>query len=220
MSRFRVRLTFANVVSVLALFVALGGSATAAVLITGKNVKDGTLTGKDIKNNSVGSIDVKDGDLLAKDFKPGQLVAGAPGPAGPQGAQGPQGPKGDKGDPGTPGKDGTNGTNGTNGTDGASATKYWAVINADGTVDRSTETLTVVHTAATGVYDVGFTTTNPNLDVCATLASVGVASFGQTPVAGEATARQGDTDQNYIRVDTRDSAGTHADRGFHVAAFC
>src|SRR3954454_23371141 len=38
-----------------AVFIALAGSATAAVLITGKNVKDGTLTGKDIKNSSVGS---------------------------------------------------------------------------------------------------------------------------------------------------------------------
>jgi len=220
MSRFRSRLTFANVVSVLALFVALGGSATAAVLITGKNVKDGTLTGKDIKNNSVGSVDVKDGDLLTKDFKPGQLVAGAPGATGPQGPQGPQGPKGDKGDKGDPGTPGTDGTNGTNGTDGAPATKYWAVINADGTVARSSEALTVVHTAATGAYDVGFTTTVPNLDACATLAQVGVSSFVDAPVAGQAASRQGDTDSDYIRVDTYDSGGTHADRGFHVAAFC
>jgi hypothetical protein len=50
-SRLRSRLTFANVSSTIALFVALGGSATAAVLITGKNVKDATLTGKDLKNN-------------------------------------------------------------------------------------------------------------------------------------------------------------------------
>ena len=64
MSRIRPHLSFANVISLLALFVALGGTATASLLITGKNVRDGTLTGKDIKTNSVGSVDVKNGDLL------------------------------------------------------------------------------------------------------------------------------------------------------------
>lgn len=88
MSRISSRLTFANVVSVLALFVALGSSATAAVLITGKNVKNNSLTGADIKNNSIASADVKDRSLLAKDFKPGQLVSGAPGPQGPKGDTG------------------------------------------------------------------------------------------------------------------------------------
>jgi hypothetical protein len=97
LARLRPRLTFANVVSVMALFVALGGSATAAVvLITGKQVKNGSLTGIDLKNNSVGSVDVKDGDLLAKDFKAGQLPSGLGG-AGPKGDTGAQGPKGDAG---------------------------------------------------------------------------------------------------------------------------
>jgi hypothetical protein len=105
LARLRPRLTFANVVSVMALFVALGGSATAAVLITGKQVKNGSLTGTDLKNNSVGSVDVKDGDLLAKDFKAGQLVAGAPGPQGPQGPKGEAGAAGAKGNTGAAGSD-------------------------------------------------------------------------------------------------------------------
>ena len=118
MTRFRSGLTFANVVSVLALFVALGGSATAAVLITGKQVKNGSLTGVDVKNssltggdlknNSVGNLDIKDGDLLAKDFKPGQLPAGPPGP------QGQQGEPGIKGDTGT--------------------ARAYALVNSDGTL--------------------------------------------------------------------------------------
>jgi hypothetical protein len=72
---------FAKVVSLLALFVALGGSAYAAVTITGRNVKNGSLTSADIKNRS----------LLKKDFKTGQLAAG---PRGPTGGAGPQGPPG------------------------------------------------------------------------------------------------------------------------------
>jgi hypothetical protein len=103
MSRIRSRATFANVVSVIALFVALSSSATAAMLITGKNVKNGSLTGADVKNNSLGSGDVKDRSLLAKDFKLGQL------PAGPQGRQGPPGATGATGATGPPGANGTNG---------------------------------------------------------------------------------------------------------------
>ncbi len=45
-------------------------------MITGANVRDGSLTGRDIKNNSVGSKKIKDGDLLARDFKAGQLPTG------------------------------------------------------------------------------------------------------------------------------------------------
>jgi hypothetical protein len=97
MSRIRSRATFANVISVIALFVALGSSATAAILITGKNVKDGSLTGADVKNNSLGSVDVKDRNLLAKDFKLGQLPAGPRGPQGPTGASGATGPAGANG---------------------------------------------------------------------------------------------------------------------------
>jgi hypothetical protein len=80
--RIRQRLSYANVVATLALFVALGGSATAALVITGKNVKNGSLTGSDLKNGSVGSVDVKDNTLLAKDFKAGQIPAGPQGPPG------------------------------------------------------------------------------------------------------------------------------------------
>jgi len=70
----------------LALLVALGGTATAAgVLITGKQVKDGSLTG----------LDVKDKSLRAKDFegsvRGGLRPQGPAGPPGPQGETGPQG---------------------------------------------------------------------------------------------------------------------------------
>lgn len=57
------RLTYANVVSTLALFAALSGSAYAALTITGKNVKDGSLTGRDIKRNSIGPRQVKESRL-------------------------------------------------------------------------------------------------------------------------------------------------------------
>ena len=88
MSRIRPHVTFANVVSMLALFVALGGSATATLIVSGKNVKNGSLTGADIKNGSLTSVDVKDRTLLANDFNLGQLPAGAKGEQGLQGGPG------------------------------------------------------------------------------------------------------------------------------------
>jgi hypothetical protein len=88
LAKLRKRLTFANVVSVIALFVALGGSSYAAIKVTGKNVKNSSLTGKDIKNSSLTTSDVTNRSLLSKDFKKGQL------PAGPRGADGAKGTNG------------------------------------------------------------------------------------------------------------------------------
>jgi hypothetical protein len=73
-------------VAVLALIVALSGTAVAAVIVSspsqlGKNV----VTGKKIKKNAITSKKVKNRSLLARDFKTGQLPAG---PQGPQGAPG------------------------------------------------------------------------------------------------------------------------------------
>jgi hypothetical protein len=97
------RLSYANVMATVAVFLALGGTGYAAITITGKNVKNGSLTGVDIKNSSLNTRDVKNGSLLANDFKAGQI------PAGPRGPAGEQGPKGDTGPAGQPGKDGAPG---------------------------------------------------------------------------------------------------------------
>jgi hypothetical protein len=72
---------------------AAGAATSAAHLITGKDVKNGSLTGADIK----------DGSLRAGDLARGLAVRGATGPAGPAGAMGAKGAKGDPGAPGTSG---------------------------------------------------------------------------------------------------------------------
>jgi hypothetical protein len=125
------RLTFANIVAVICLFVVLGGSSAAqpavraaASLITGKQIKNGTLTGRDVRNSSLTGADVRDGSLFAGDFKPGQLPAaakgeqGPAGPAGPTGAAGPIGPAGPKGDTGATGPTGPAGPKGDTGATG------------------------------------------------------------------------------------------------------
>jgi hypothetical protein len=84
MPKLRPGLTYANVIATLALFIALGGGAYAALKLPKNSVGS-----KQIKKNAVTSKKVKNGSLLPSDFKPGQL---------PAGARGAQGPKGDKGD--------------------------------------------------------------------------------------------------------------------------
>ncbi len=65
MKRARCKLTYANVMSTVAVFVALGGSSYAALTITGRDVKNGSLTYRDLKRNSVGGSRIKESQLGA-----------------------------------------------------------------------------------------------------------------------------------------------------------
>ena len=82
-SRLKARLSFANVVAMLALFVALGGTGIAAGVVPAGSV--GT---PQLKANAVTSGKVKNGTLKAADFAKGQLKAGPRGVTGPAGATG------------------------------------------------------------------------------------------------------------------------------------
>lgn len=62
-SRLRAKLTYANVMSTVAVFVALGGSSYAALTITGRDVKNSSLTYKDLKRNTLGGTRVKESRL-------------------------------------------------------------------------------------------------------------------------------------------------------------
>jgi hypothetical protein len=73
-------MTFANVVAVMALFLALGGTGYAAMTLPKNSV--GT---KQLKNGAVTAKKVKAHTLLASDFRPGQLPAGVQGPKGDPG---------------------------------------------------------------------------------------------------------------------------------------
>ncbi len=55
----RPKISYANVVSTLALFIALGGTAVATGVIDGKKIKRGSITGKQIKKRSVPGADLK-----------------------------------------------------------------------------------------------------------------------------------------------------------------
>ncbi len=63
MRRLRAKLTYANVMSTLAVFIALGGSSYAALKITGRDVKNSSLTYKDLKRNTLGGSRIRESRL-------------------------------------------------------------------------------------------------------------------------------------------------------------
>ena len=112
----RLRGRHTTVVAYLALFAALGGSAYAAVTVTGKQIQDGTITGKDVKNRSLATAKLSKGAIAS--------LSGDRGPAGPQGAPGPQGMPGEQGLPGPIGETGPQGPQGIQGPAGISEIEY------------------------------------------------------------------------------------------------
>jgi len=58
----------AYTIALLALFSAVGGPAYAEALITGADIKDGSVASIDLKNDSVKAVDVKNGSLTSNDL--------------------------------------------------------------------------------------------------------------------------------------------------------
>jgi hypothetical protein len=87
-------------IGLLALFLALSGTAYAAAL-PGNSV--GT---RQLKNDAVTSAKVKSRSLLRQDFKAGQLPRGRRGATGPRGPAGATGPEGRQGPQGVAGRNG------------------------------------------------------------------------------------------------------------------
>jgi hypothetical protein len=147
MKRFLRRPSPAMSVAMLALFVAMAGSAYAATVITGANVKNGSLTGRDIRSSSLQGSDVKNGALAARDIKAGSLTADRF-----RSGDLPRGPKGDQGVPGNP----------------AGQTR-WALVNEAGAIEEQSGGFTVV--SRPGIN--GQPLTNPNIYINAGSSLVG-----------------------------------------------
>lgn len=97
------RLTYANVVASLALFLALGGAAFAATLLPRNSVGTGQLKPEAVTSGKIAK-------------KTRNQLRGATGPQGPQGKTGKTGAKGATGARGATGATGAKGANGTDGT--------------------------------------------------------------------------------------------------------
>jgi hypothetical protein len=88
----RPKLTYANVTSTIALFLALGGTSYAVASLPKNSVGSTQL-----KKGAVGTTQLKGGAVTAEKLADGVAITG---PRGPRGAEGPAGPKGDSGTPG------------------------------------------------------------------------------------------------------------------------
>lgn len=189
-------------------------------LITGHDIRDGSLTSADIRNHS----------LLASDFAKDQL------PAGPTGPQGPQG---------SPGLTGTVDTSqfydkatsdgrflgagakaaDSDKLDGLDSTAFvrpvWVVVNADGSIARQSPPggLTILHPAPGFFHIYGF----PVLaDSCATVATLGHqdnTNVGADDDPGMVVARPA-YHSGEVTVLPFTSAGVPVDRGFSLAVIC
>jgi hypothetical protein len=185
-----VRLSPPMIVAMIALFVALSGTAiaTSSALITGAQIKNSSITGLDVKNRS----------LRPKDFR-----GSVRGPRGLQGQQGPQGPQG------------LQGVAGPQGTAGVA--RAFARVQADGTLQPavtglpsqvkgvdSTDIAKGEGAAVTGTYcfgDLGFEVAN----VVVTLDNADAAAADRNLVASSAIERGEDlgdcpATHNQVRV--------------------
>jgi hypothetical protein len=206
------RLTFANVIALLALFVALGGTSYAAVTLANNSVKSkhigaGQVNRSDIKKNAINSAKVANGSLVAGDFKAGEA---------PQGPQGPQGPKGDTG---------ATGATGATGPAGPGA-RWVLVRGSDGSVLSTNDaSITVTRDAGGGYYFVNFGSSVANKLLHATLNRTAGSQLGQVSVGpcGGLGAAPGSNNcaqsnnTNTAIVQTSDSAGATTDRNFFLS---
>lgn len=95
-ARIRQRLTYANVMATLAVFIALGGSSYAVTKISGSQLKNRSVSGKKLKRNTLGSTVVRESRLgrvpkarfaetsgalesVLGEFPPGRLLLRCPG---------------------------------------------------------------------------------------------------------------------------------------------
>jgi collagen triple helix repeat protein len=157
MKRLQGKLTYANVISTLCLFLLLGGGAAFAAT--------------QLPKNSVGARQIKRGAITPAKISNAakQVLDGQQGPRGATGQQGPKGATGARGATGATGATGKTGPQGPKGEQGESATALWAVV--DGTkpiptfVAKSAAAVSVERIGGlTGVYTVNF---NRNVSACA-----------------------------------------------------
>jgi Collagen triple helix repeat (20 copies) len=129
-----------------ALCLALSGTAMAAhALITGKDVKDGSITSADIQN----------GSLTAKDFKKAQIPAGAKGDKGDTGAAGATGAPGATGAAGASGAAGAAGAAGRDGTSALPVDRGAVAVAGlgSGPLESFTQTISATSGPASAGFD-------------------------------------------------------------------
>jgi hypothetical protein len=211
--KLRSRLTYANVASSVALFLAVSGGTAYAAAQIGTNdiqrhavtfsrlaersvsqsrLRDNTVVTNKIANGAVTSAKVKNGSLQASDFAAGQLPQGPAGPAGPPGPAG--------------------------------GTSIAGVVNTGGALVYGNGVQSIA-VSGVGVYTVSF---NANVTKCPAVATVGGYQIGgatQNGSNGGTVSLQPNGDANatashQITFVTRNLDGANTPLPFHFAVFC
>lgn len=199
MRRLRLRRPSAGlVVALIALTVALGGSAFAATLITGRDIKNGSITGKDIKNGTLTGKKVKSGSLTGRQIKVSSL--GKVPSAANADTVGGQSPR------------------------AFAPAQRWILVQgtaAGATVLAQSGGLSAAR-LATGVYsiDAGATVSSRPLTAVLNLGG-GIGFVSAAPCGGTANNPGGVNcggvnDTNHVLVATQSNAGAAADRTFYL----
>jgi hypothetical protein len=219
LGKIRARLTYANVMATVAVFVALGGSSYAAV-----SLQRGSVGARELKNGAVTGAKVRRGTLTVAHFKPSELaklrVPGPPGSQGTPGAQGGQGAAGPRGDAGASGPQGPQGPQGAQGAPGLPATTLWARYAADGRILRSSRAGFAAHSVGNGRTTVEFPVDVANCTFSATLAMGSGETF--EPIGELKVWKEPDPRRVLVKMITdNDGLGEASDqRGFDIQAFC
>jgi hypothetical protein len=224
----KLRISPAIVVAVVALMAALGGTAVAGSLITGKQIASDSITSRHVRNGSLKYADLAPSMRSAMQ-KP-DAEPGPQGPAGPGGQSGPQGLQGKQGEGGLQGPAGQDGWSckdaagnvkpecqgGGTSTQPAPSTLL-ATVNADGKLDHGQSVKAITH-VGNGDYLVTFKA--DGLDRCTNIATI-VGS--QSSDDGSTTILVSPANvTNTIRVQTfvDKDRPTATDKPFNLAVFC
>jgi len=62
-TRVRQAITYSNVTATIALFIAVGGTSYAAIEVSGRDIKDGSITARDLRRDSLGGRVIKESRL-------------------------------------------------------------------------------------------------------------------------------------------------------------
>lgn len=207
--KLRRHVTYANVCSSLALFVALGGTSYAALTLPRDSVGS-----RELRSASVGSAELRDGSVGTRDLSAGARasLAGKAGPSGERGPAGPEGERGPQGAQGPVGPMGPTGQQGASGAPGRDTATLRAAVDANGATylsgfDAHAQWL------GTGDYLVSFNSRSvAGCVYSATFARVqGIDSFGNRIVV--------DSQGTGVRVRTY-TGTTPQDNSFHLIVSC
>jgi hypothetical protein len=212
-TRLRKRLTFANVISAVALFVALGGTSYAAISVGSAQIRTGAVGKSEIRTGAVGKSENRTGAVGKSEIRSnavGRSEISTDGVAKSEIA-----------------KDSVASEEIVDG--GIEAADLSAATRTAFTLARANvasngaaaggNAKAVVHAAGSGIYAVEF---DRDVSACtygATLAAVKNGTAVEQPPNGHATVASGDATTK-VQVSTFDAAGAPVDAPFHLLIAC